>query len=190
MTVTILTFDSLREHGPLFANLLRARTRSLNRQGGADGAELDRYDTPATRWVAVHEDNIVLAGARLTPTSHRNGRYSYTIRDAQRGLIEAIPRSVLFDDAPVDAKIWEASRIFVSDAVPACDGLRVQMQLFHELARSTRALGAGSLLGMVPEHSPRLARGVGLDCVPIGPVVEVEAQRSVCIRINLRVRLH
>ena len=48
----------------------------------ADGMEFDQYDTPASRWVAVHEFGQVLAGVRLTPTTARCGIYSYMIRDA------------------------------------------------------------------------------------------------------------
>ncbi len=47
-------------------------------------------------------------------------------------------------------------------------------------------LGATSLIGIVPEHSPRLARRTGIDCVPAGPVIETDdGDRSVCVNIAL-----
>jgi N-acyl-L-homoserine lactone synthetase len=112
------------------------------------------------------------------------------IRDAQLGLLETIPRDLLNFKAPVDPYIWESSRVFVSDAVPASERLRVQMQLIHEMVISARTLGATMLLGIIPEHSPRLARRVGLDCVPVGPVMDTGGMKSVCVSISLATKLH
>jgi N-acyl-L-homoserine lactone synthetase len=131
-----------------------------------------------------------MAGVRLTPTVHRCGIYSYMIRDAQRGLLETIPSDLLNFEAPVDPRIWESSRVFVSDLVPAADRLRVQMRLIHEMVMSARELGAASLLGIIPEHAPRLARRVGLDCIPAGPVLDTGGMRSVCVTISMQTRMH
>lgn len=150
----------------------------------------DQYDTPASRWVAVHRDGIVLAGARLTPTTHRCGIYSYLIRDAQRGLIETSPKTLLFGPAPVDPQIWEGAHVFVSDAVPVCDRLHVKMQLIPELSLSARAIGAASVISIMPEHAPRLVSGVGIDCAHIGPVHDRGGQRSVCVSITMSAKVH
>lgn len=195
MEVTTLSFDNLHDHGRLFANLLRARHRTFIQNHGwdlpeADGMEFDQYDTPASRWVAVHRNGEVLAGVRLTPTTHRCGIYSYMIRDAQRGLLESIPADLLGFEAPVAAHIWESSRVFVSDAVPAADRFRVQMQLIHEMVVSARTLGASQLLGIIPANSPRLARRVGLDCVPAGPAFGAGDMQSVCVTISMQTKLH
>ena len=103
MEVTTLSFHNLHAHGTLFADLFRARHRTFIRNNGwklpeADGMEFDQYDTPASRWVAVHEKGAVMAGVRLTPTVHRCGIYSYMIRDAQR-VIESIEALVRISDA-------------------------------------------------------------------------------------------
>ncbi len=193
MEVTTLSFDNLHAHGPLFANLFRARHKTFIQNARwdlpeADGMEFDQYDTPASRWVAVHSGGTVLAGVRLTPTMHRCGIYSYMIRDAQRGLLDSIPTNLLNFEAPVDSNIWESSRVFVSDDVPATDRLRVQMQLIHEMVVSARALGAVSVLGIIPEHSPRLARRVGLDCIAAGPVLDIGGSKSVCVSISMQTR--
>lgn len=195
MEVTTLSYDNLHNHGPLFANMFRARHRTFILHNKwdlpeADGMEFDQYDTPASRWVAVHSRGEVLAGVRLTPTTHRCGIYSYMIRDAQRGLLETIPTNLLNFTAPVDPNVWESSRVFVSDAVPANERLRVQMQLIHEMVVSARALGATSVLGIIPENSPRLARRVGLDCIPAGPVLDTGGMRSVCVTISMQTKLH
>lgn len=196
MQVTTLSYDNLHNHGELFANMFRARRKTFieHRKWDlpeADGMEFDQYDTPASRWVAVHEFGKVLAGVRLTPTTARCGIYSYMIRDAQLGLLEAIPQDLLFDEAPVAPHIWESSRVFVSNDVPSKLRLRVQCALISEMVRSARTFGATSLIGIVPEHSPRLARRTGIDCVPAGPVIETDGgDRSVCINIALAAKLH
>ena len=59
------------------------------------------------------------------------------------------------------------------------------------MVRSARDFGATSLIGIVPEHSPRLARRTGIDCVPAGRVIETdEGERSVCVNISLATKLH
>ncbi|MCK0165959.1 N-acyl-L-homoserine lactone synthetase [Jannaschia sp. S6380] len=195
MQVTTLSFDNLHAHGSLFADLLRARHRTFIEQAkwdlpAADGMEFDQYDTPASRWVAVHDGGRILAGVRLTPTTHRCGIYSYMIRDAQRGLLETIPSTLLFDAAPVAPDVWESSRVFVCHDVPARLRMRVQMQLISRMVESGRALGASRVLGLIPANSPRLARRVGLDCVPAGPVMDIGGSDSVCVNISMATKMH
>ena len=195
MQTTTLSFQNLHAHGPLFADLLRARHRTFIEQAQwdlpeADGMEFDQYDTPASRWVAVHEHGRVMAGVRLTPTTHRCGIYSYMIRDAQRGLLDTIPRDLLWEEAPVADHIWESSRVFVCDHVPAKQRMRVQMQLIGEMVSSARALGASSVIGLIPANAPRLARRVGLDCVAAGPVLDFGSFQSVCVNISMATKMH
>jgi N-acyl-L-homoserine lactone synthetase len=64
------------------------------------------------------------------------------------------------------------------------------MRLIHEMVMSARELGAASLLGIIPEHAPRLARRVGLDCIPAGPVLDTGGMRSVCVTISMQTRMH
>ncbi len=195
MEVTTLSYDNLHKHGELFANMFRARHRAFIQQNRwnlpeANGMEFDQYDTPASRWLAVHQNGEVLAGIRLTPTTHRCGIYSYMIRDAQKGLLESIPTNLLNFEAPVASHIWESSRVFVSDSVPASMRLRVQLQLRHEMVISARALGATTVLGLIPESSRRLGRRVGLECEPAGPLLDFDGVECVCVTINMSSKLH
>lgn len=195
MQVTTLSFQNIHTHGSLFTDLLRARHRTFIEQAQwdlpqADGMEFDQYDTPASRWVAVHDFGRILAGVRLTPTTHRCGIYSYMIRDAQKGLLDTIPDTLLYDEAPVAQHIWESSRVFVCDDVPAKIRMRVQMQLIAEMVRAGREVGASSVLGLIPATSPRLARRVGLDCVPAGPVLDIGGSASVCVNISMATKMH
>ncbi len=196
MQVTTLSFGNMHNHGELMANLFRARHETFVMRNKwdlptADGMEFDQYDTPASRWVCVHEFGQVLAGVRLTPTTAQVGIYSYMIRDAQRGLLPTIPKDLLFEEAPVATHVWESSRVFVSESVPSKLRLRVQISLIGEMVRAARDLGATTVLGLVPENSRRLARRTGITCEPAGPVMEYgDADPSVCVNISMAEKLH
>lgn len=179
MLTTTLSFDNMHNYGQLFVSLLRARRESFIVRNKwelpeADGMEFDQYDTPASRWIAVHDGENVLAGLRLTPTTARCGMYTYMIRDAQRGMIESIPSNLLDFDAPVDPSTWESSRVFVSGDVPATLRREVHFRLMTQLIQSSRALGATTVLGLVPAVWPRWISRLGLKARPAGPVMEID----------------
>ena len=196
MQVATLSFENMHQHGALFPNLLRARHQTFIVRNNwslpeTDGMEYDQYDTPASRWVAVHENGRVLAGVRLTPTIARCGIYTYMIKDAQDGLLaDSIPPTLLWEKAPVKAHVWESSRVFVCEDVPAKDRMKVQMKLISEMVGSARQLGATSLIGFIPDRSRRLARRIGLDCVPTGPVIDFDGVPCVCVAISMATKLH
>lgn len=182
MSATTLSIENMHLHGDLFANLFRARRESFIVRKKwllpeADGMEFDQYDTPASRWIAVHQENKVLAGVRLMPTTTRLGMYSYMIRDAQRGMLESIPSNLLDFDAPVDPLIWEATRIFVSTDVPAKERMLVQSDLMQELITAARSLGANQLLAFGPAIWPRWMARLRLSAQPAGPVLLLDGVR-------------
>ena len=180
MQTTTLSFANLHNHGELFANMLRARRELFivhNKWNlpEALGMEYDQYDTPASRWVVVHDEfGRVLAGNRLTPTTTRCGIYSYMIRDAQRGLLDTIPAHLLDDEAPVAETIWESSRLFVAHDVPAGIRRRVHAQLISELGGTSRSLGASHCLTLLAATWPRWADRVGVKMKAMGPVMEID----------------
>jgi len=195
MQTTTLSFDNMHQHGALFANLLRARKESFITRNNwdlpqADGMEFDQYDTPASRWIAVHDLGEVLAGIRLTPTTAKCGIYTYMIRDAQRGLLENIPSNLLFDPAPVAPHIWESSRVFVSQSVPARQRMRVQASLMAEMMAAARTLGATQVLGLVPSVWARWIARLDLDASPAGPRLELDGFPSQVALMQLASNLH
>lgn len=181
MLTTTLSFANLHNHGELFANMLRARRELFivhNKWNlpEALGMEYDQYDTPASRWVVVHDaDRRVLAGNRLTPTTAKCGMYSYMIRDAQRGLLDTIPDTLLYDQAPVGDHIWESSRLFVAHDVPSSVRRRVHAQLIQQLGESVRGLGATHCITLLAATWPRWADRVGVKMKALGPVMEIDA---------------
>ncbi|PQO22658.1 N-acyl-L-homoserine lactone synthetase [Rhodobacteraceae bacterium WD3A24] len=195
MQTTTLSFENMHNHGELFANLLRARRQSFIVRNKwnlpeALGMEYDQYDTPASRWVAVHHLGEVLAGIRLTPTTARCGIYTYMIRDAQRGLLDSIPSDLLYEEAPVAENVWESSRVFVAHNTPQRIRRRVHASLIAEMMRSARELGAARVLGLIPANWPRWASRCGLDAKAAGRVMTIDGIENQCVDINLTGNLH
>ncbi|CAM5352909.1 acyl-homoserine-lactone synthase [Frigidibacter albus] len=195
MQTTTLSFANMHTHGELLANILRARRQSFIVQNKWDlpeamGMEYDQYDTPASRWIAVHRFGEVLAGIRLTPTTARCGIYSYMIRDAQRGLLNSIPSDLLYYEAPVQENVWESSRVFVSHTTPMNLRRRVHAHLITEMTKSARDLGATRVLGLIPASWPRWAARCGLDMQAAGRVMNIDALDNQCVSIDLSANLH
>ncbi len=195
MQTTTLSFANMHNHGELFANLLRARRKSFIVQNNWDlpealGMEYDQYDTPASRWVAVHHFGQIRAGIRQPPTTERCGMYSYMIRDAQRGLLDSIPMDLLFDEAPVAENIWESSRVFVAHDTPQRIRRTVHAHLIMEMSRSARELGAARVLGLIPASWPRWARRCGLEAEAAGRVMHIDGIDNQVVSIDLSEKLH
>jgi acyl homoserine lactone synthase len=195
MQTTTLSFANLHNHGELFANLLRARRQSFIVQNNWDlpeamGMEFDQYDTPASRWVAVHDFGRVYAGIRLTPTTARVGIYTYMIRDAQRGLLDSIPSDLLYEEAPVAENVWESSRVFVAHDTPQKLRRVVHLHLIEEMTKAARDLGATRVLGLIPANGPRWARRRGLDAEAAGRVMHIDGIDNQVVSINLSEKMH
>ena len=176
---TTLSFSNMHMYGDLFVSLLKARKKTFIDRlhwslPEAEGMEFDQYDTPLSRWIVVHEFGEILAGIRLTPTTARCGVYSYMLRDAQKGMLESIPTDVLFIEAPVNPRIWEASRLFVSNEVPAHRRLAIQATLMGQLSESARSYGATHVIGIVPAVWSRWLRRLELSAVPVGPKFSID----------------
>ena len=186
---SVVSFLNMHFHGDLLVSFMRARKKTfidrLNWQlPEADGMEFDQYDTPLCRWVIIHEFGEVIAGIRMSPTTAKIGVYSYMLRDAQRGLLDEIPRDVLFFEAPVSDTIWEASRLFISQEVPAHRRSIVQSVLMDTLSRAAREMGASQVIGIVPAVWSRWLRRLDLDAVPVGPKFEIDGTTSQAALFN------
>lgn len=195
MQTTTLSFRNFHTHGELFADILRVRRESFIVQRKwdlpeTDGMEFDQYDTPQSRWIAVHHLGEVLAGIRMTPTTAKCGIYTYMIRDAQLGLLESIPSDLLFEEAPVDPHVWETSRVFIAHHVPAKLRLRVQAQLMEQMVRTARDEGATQLLGLCPRAWMRWMRRLGYQTFHVGPCLDIGGSMNQAIMMNLRESLH
>lgn len=195
MQTTTLSFQNMHSHGQLFTDVLKARHESFVVQRNwdlptVDGMEFDQYDTPQSRWIAVHHLGEVLAGIRMTPTTARCGIYTYMIRDAQLGLLDTIPAELLYDDAPVSPQVWEASRVFVAAHVPAKARAQVQACLMQEMVRTARDEGATQLLGLCPRVWMRWMRRLGYQTEHVGPCLDIGGTDNQAIMMQLKTHMH
>jgi N-acyl-L-homoserine lactone synthetase len=195
MQTTTLSFRNMHIHGELFTDILRARRETFIVQRNwdlpeTDGMEFDQYDTPQSRWIAVHHLGEVLAGIRLTPTTARCGIYSYMIRDAQNGLLESIPSDLLYAPAPVDPHIWEASRVFVAPHVPAELRVKVQANLMGQMVKTAREEGASQLIALCPWAWMRWMRRLGYQTEHVGPCLDIGGSDNQAILMRLHSNLH
>ena len=190
-----ISFANFHNHGELFANILRARRDSFILRNQWDlpetmGMEFDQYDTPASRWLAVHDKGQVLAGVRLTPTTARCGIYSYMIRDAQNGLLDSIPADLLHDTAPVDPATWEVTRGFVAANIPASIRQKVRMKLVLEMLRTSRVEGIGRMLALLPSNWHRWAARCKLDMAAAGRNMNMGGIDYQAVWIDFSTQLH
>ena len=195
MQTTTLSFQNMHVHGTLFTNVLKARHESFVVQRKwdlptVDGMEFDQYDTPQSRWIAVHQFDRVLAGIRMTPTTARCGIYTYMIRDAQLGLLESIPTNLLYEAAPVSPHVWEASRVFISQNVPAKLRLSVQANLMQQMVKTARDEGATQIIGLCPRAWMRWMRRLGYQTEHVGPSLDIEGSDNQAILMHLRSNMH
>jgi N-acyl-L-homoserine lactone synthetase len=179
----------MHEYGGLLVRYLEARKSVfLDRLGWhvseADGMEFDQYDTPFARWIVIHQFGEILGSVRMLPTTAKCGIYSYMLRDAQIGLLEGLPTDVLFLKAPVEHSVWEATRFFISDKVPARHRQQVQTLLFRAMSQTAMDNGATHVIGIVPALWARWARRLGVNATPIGARFSIDgtASQSVLFR--------
>lgn len=180
---TTISFRTMSQYGDLLVSFMEARKRVFIDHlhwdvPSVDGMEFDQYDTPYAKWVVIHEFGQILGGVRLMPTTARCGIYSYMLRDAQLGLLDPIPRDVLFLDAPVDPKVWEASRLFITEEVTASRRAQVQGVLMQQMAVTAGEMGATHVIGIVPAVFARWLRRLELAAVPVGRRFEIDGTRS------------
>ena len=196
MLSTTLSFANLHNHGELFANLLRARRESFivrNRWNLPQtmGMEYDQYDTPVSRWMAVHDGSgRVLAGLRLTPTTAQCGVYSYMIRDAQRGLLDSIPSDLLYDAAPVSEGTWEVTRGFVVHDIPASIRQKVRMKLVMQMLRTSREEGIRRMVALLPSNWNRWAGRCSLEMEAAGRNMNMGGIDYQAVWIDFSTQLH
>ncbi len=188
---TTISFRNMNEYGGLLVNYLEVRKAIFLDQLGwhvseSDGMEFDQYDTPFCRWIVIHQFGEVLGGVRMVPTTAKCGTFSYMLRDAQMGMLEDLPTDILFFEAPVEHSVWEATRFFITDSVPAQQRQRVQSLLFRSMSQTAMENGATHVLGIVPALWARWARRLGVNATPIGVKFSIDgtASQSVLFKVG------
>lgn len=189
-TVT-MSFRNMHEYGGLLVKYLEARKSVFLDDlcwnvSETDGMEFDQYDTPFARWIVLHQFGEILGGLRMLPTIGSCGIYSYMLRDAQQGLLEDLPTDVLFFKAPVEHNVWEATRFFIMESVPAQSRQHIQTLLFRAMSQTAMENGASHVIGIVPAIWARWARRLGVNATPIGARFSIDGTSSQSVLFQAR----
>ena len=161
-------FSDLHCHGRAFYDFLALRKSFFVDELGWDiphdgHVEMDQYDTPLARYSVVLKDGKVIGGARTMPTTARWGRSGYMLGDAVAGLLPGIPRDIL-NEAPCNARIWECTRLVMSDGVTNRQDRTHCLDLIVDgLARAAHHGGAERLISLSPLTLERALRQMGWD---------------------------
>ncbi len=170
-----ITFDlsKLHLHGSAFFDYLGLRKRFFVDTLGWDIAhnddvEMDQYDTPLAYYSLVLRDGEVVGGARAMPTTSSWGEHTYMLRDAAAGKLPDIPGRVM-DTEIEDAKVWECTRLVISDDVAGHDDRSVCLSLIVDGLITVAARNGGQkLISLSPVTLMRALRQLGYSASRIG----------------------
>lgn len=182
MQGTTLSFSNIHDHGELFANILKARRPTQLPSDWDDAAagihDFDQYDTPQSRWLAMHDDDGgVLGSLRLTPTTAQSGVYSYMMRDAQNGLLEDVPTDLLFNPAPIEETTWEMTRAHIRADLNEREMNEVRGGLIAQMMKTAQTEGFERLVALMPESWVRLTEASEFSLEAAGRVWETKQQK-------------
>ena len=133
--------------------------------------DLDQYDQHDTCYVLAYERKTmnVVGGARLLRTDRGGqhplpGRFTYMIRDAQRGLLDGLP-TVLCDDVPAcRADTWELTRLVTNGSIGVGKEVLRASNAFLASRNAKRCMFLG------PPAFMKMARSMGYNPVPMGKI--------------------
>lgn len=142
-----------------------------------EGAEFEQYDHFGATYIVAIQNGAVVGGARLLRTdqhchcAYGSSPYSYMIRDAARGMLDGLRIQLDSGEAPQDPAIWEITRLI------SIDNAQVGRGLIEKARTFLVSQGARECLFIGPPSYMRLARIMGREVVPLGPVMTDETGR-------------
>ena len=135
-----------------------------------DKVEMDQYDNPLAYYSVVTRNGKVIGGARTAPTSAEWGETTYMLKDAAAGRLPKIPSEV-FQDVFETNKIWECTRLVVSDSLTTFQERNQCLGLIVDgLAYQAEQNGAQKLISLSPVTLTRALRSFGYPCERIGDI--------------------
>lgn len=120
MDSIIFNMAGMHRHGTAFYDFLRLRKSFFVDQLGwdiphDDEVEMDQYDNPQAWYALVlNDEGEVVGGARTMSTAAKWGSHTYMLKDAVDGRLAKIP-STIMDGVKVGDRVWEVTRIVISD---------------------------------------------------------------------------
>lgn len=129
--------------------------------------EFEQYDHFGAVYVIAHRGLEVLGGARLIRTDWRFGSgrvvYTYMIRDAYLEHLPGLPSDLCDDEPPVDAEVWELTRLTAMQT-------GVAEMVLTGANDFLRGLDAKRCLFLGPPAFMRMAQRMGYAPEPMGAI--------------------
>lgn len=171
-----ITFDfsQLHRHGSAFFDFLHLRKQVFVDELGwdvphNDDVEMDQYDTPVAYYSLVMDSGKVVGGARAMSTEAIWGTNTYMLRDAHKGKLPHIPKTVLPDEIATP-QVWECTRLVISPTLTTNDERRNCLRLIVDgLVAQARTRGADTLICLSSHALMRSLRQLGYKVCRIGP---------------------
>lgn len=162
----ILIDQIYRLRSRVFQDALRWDVQSLH------GREIDRFDTSAAVYGAVHDPDRQVEGCfRLLPTTG-----PYMLRDVFPQLLHGTP-------APQDPRVWESSRFAVMPSPWRGGTLNGLLEVTGELLIAQiswcLANNVEKVVSVTDVAFERVLRSSGLRCQRFGPPVQIGVTRAV-----------
>lgn len=138
--------------------------------------ELDEYDTSRSVYILAVDkrDDRVIGGVRLNPTDQSffysqfsTDATTYMLLDAYRGHLPNIPSTICSSEPPVSPTVAEASRL-------VCSTHRLYRDLLAAGIEYLRGSQYESCLFLTHPTFLHVGKRMGLDVVPLGPVIGTE----------------
>ena len=116
----VFNMAGMHRHGSAFYDYLRLRKEFFVDKLGwdiphDDEVEMDQYDNPTAWYSLVLHNDTVVGGIRVMPTMAEWGDHTYMLRDVARGRLHSIPTEIVVDSAVATPRVWECTRVVVSD---------------------------------------------------------------------------
>lgn len=170
-----VTFNLAQAHvfGSAFYDFLALRKRFFVDTLGwdiphDDQVEMDQYDNPKAWYSLVLQDGEVIGGARAMATTTQWGSHSYMLRDALRGKLIDIPKSVMVADVATP-DVWECTRLVISDDVKTHAARSTCLSMIVQgLIDVAADAGAKQLMSLSPLALMRALRQLGFGAERIG----------------------
>lgn len=202
MKTVVLDWSNLHRHGDLWWRLLSHRhdvfvkdlgweIPTANRSDFAthgssnpSSVEFDQYDGPmATYLVVLDDDGEIAASARLvrTDTSYKFGPYNvtYMIKDAVNGMLDNIPKNIVYNRCPDTADTWELTRY-------TSTGRKASVMLFDALNSFLVSMGATSVLTLSPPTFVRWLKAIKFSGEVVGPEIDIDGEAFAVVRTKVR----
>lgn len=176
MEVSVLSIPTGLQDWHLVASYLRMRKDIFIERLAwplqhIDAMEFEQYDRVDAVYVVAHNDRQVYGGARLIRTDRSIGVYSYMIRDAYLRKLPGIPSGICQSEPPQSPEIWELTRFGTNGSTGVGREILTEANAFLSAQNATECLFLG------PPAFLRIAKSMGFDPRPMGPVAKNEDGR-------------